>query len=54
MEEFDLLARYQDGESTMVEHHGPEVSQVLLWKKIEVKGHIPAGREVHPESGTTP
>lgn len=46
MEEFDLLGHLHDGESTSLHVHQSETIQVLLWKKLDINGYVPAAREV--------
>lgn len=48
MEEFDLLGHLHDGESSnnLPTQEGESV-QVLLWKKLEINGYVPASREVN-------
>ncbi len=51
MEEFDLLGHLHDGESSnnLPAQDGESV-QVLLWKKLDINGYVPASREVSKDS----
>lgn len=47
MEEFDLLGHLHDAESSgLTMQQQSESVQVLLWKKLEINGYLPAAREV--------
>eukprot|EP01033_Poteriospumella_lacustris_P020149 gene20149-14712_t len=46
MEEFDLLGHLHDAESSgLAMQQQTESVQVLLWKKLEINGYLPAARE---------
>lgn len=50
MEEFDLLGHLHDAESSgLAMQQQTESVQVLLWKKLEINGYLPAAREVYRE-----